>query len=151
MSDDSLIAQNRRASFEYTYVEQFEAGLALQGWEVKSLRAGKANISQGYILVKNNEAWWVGGQITPMITASTHVKTDTTRTRKLLLHEREIGRLRTAVEQKGLTIIPLKLYWKKGRAKLYITLARGKKLVDKRETIKERDWSRQKQRVLKGQ
>lgn len=143
------IALNKRARHEYFIEENHEAGLALQGWEVKSLRAGKAQITEGYVLVKNGEAWLVGAHISPLVTTSTHVVADPTRTRKLLLHRRELDRLVGAVERKGHTIVPLKLYWKDGRAKLEIGLAKGKQAHDKRATAKDRDWQREKSRLLK--
>ena len=142
------IALNKRARHDYFIEEHFEAGLALQGWEVKSLRAGKAQITEGYVIVKNGEALLIGAHISPLRTASTHVVADPTRTRKLLLHRREIDRLIGAVEREGYTIVPLKLYWKHGRAKLEIGLAKGKKPHDKRATEKDRDWQREKSRLM---
>ena len=144
------IALNKRARHEYFIEENHEAGLALQGWEVKSLRAGKAQITEGYVLVKNGEAWLIGAHISPLVTTSTHVVADPTRTRKLLLHRRELDRLVGAVERKGHTIVPLKLYWKDGRAKLEIGLAKGKQAHDKRASAKDRDWQREKSRLLKA-
>jgi SsrA-binding protein len=143
------IALNKRARHEYFIEETQEAGLALQGWEVKSLRAGKAQITEGYVLVKNGEAWLLGAHITPLLTVSTHVVADPTRTRKLLLHRAELDRLVGAVERKGYTVVPLQLYWKKGKAKLEIGLAKGKKAHDKRATEKDRDWQREKSRIMK--
>jgi SsrA-binding protein len=143
------IALNKRARHEYFIEENFEAGMALQGWEVKSLRAGKAQITEGYVLVKNGEAWLIGSHITPLKTTSTHVVADPTRTRKLLLNRREIDRLVGAVERKGHTIVPLKLYWKNGKVKLEIGLAKGKQAHDKRATEKDRDWQREKARLLR--
>jgi SsrA-binding protein len=148
--DTPVIALNKRARHEYFIEENFEAGMALQGWEVKSLRAGKAQITEGYVIVKNGEAWLIGAHISPLKTASTHVVADPTRTRKLLLHRRELDRLLGAVERKGHTIVPLKLYWKHGKAKLEIGLAKGKQSHDKRATEKDRDWQRQKQRLLRS-
>ena len=142
------IALNKRARHEYFIEENLEAGLALQGWEVKSLRAGKAQITEGYVIVKNGEAWLIGAHVTPLKTVSTHVVADPTRTRKLLLHRRELDRLIGSVERKGHTIVPLRLYWKNGKVKLEIGVARGKKAHDKRATIKERDWQRQRSRLL---
>jgi SsrA-binding protein len=147
--DTPAIALNKRARHEYFIEENFEAGMALQGWEVKSLRAGKAQITEGYVIVKNGEAWLIGAHISPLKTTSTHVVADPTRTRKLLLHRRELDRLLGAVERKGHTIVPLKLYWKHGKAKLEIGLAKGKQSHDKRATEKDRDWQRQKQRLLR--
>lgn len=143
------IAVNRKARHDYTIEENFEAGLALMGWEVKSMRAGRVQMGESYILVKDNELWWFGGHITPLSSASTHVSTDPSRTRKLLMHRNEIDRLIGQVERKGYTLVPLSLYWKHGRAKLDIGLAKGKKSHDKRASEKERDWKRDKERVLK--
>ncbi len=143
------IALNKRARHEYFIEENLEAGMALQGWEVKSLRAGKAQITEGYVLVKNGEAWLIGAHVTPLKTTSTHVVADPTRTRKLLLHRRELDRLIGAVERKGHTIVPLKLYWKNGKVKLEIGLAKGKQAHDKRATEKDRDWQREKSRLMK--
>lgn len=143
------IADNRKARHDYFIEEQFEAGLALQGWEVKSLRAGRANIKEGYAVLKGGEVWLVGANISPLASASTHVQPDPVRSRKLLLHRREINRLIGAVEREGYTLVPLSLYWKKGQAKLSLGLAKGKKQHDKRADIRERDWQRQKQRLLK--
>lgn len=145
----NVIALNKKARFEYHIDEVFEAGLVLAGWEVKSLRAGKAQLTDTYILVKDGEAWLLGSHIMPLNTASTHEVADPTRTRKLLLHRRELDRLIGAVERKGHTIVPLKLYWKDGRAKLEIGLAKGKQAHDKRATAKDRDWQREKSRLLK--
>jgi len=145
-----VIALNKRARHEYFIEENFEAGLALQGWEVKSLRAGKAQITEGYVIIKNGEAWLIGAHVTPLRTASTHVIADPTRTRKLLLHRRELDRLVGAVERKGHTVVPLKLYWKNGKAKLEIGLAKGKQSHDKRASEKDRDWQRDKARLLRS-
>jgi SsrA-binding protein len=144
------IALNKRARHEYFIEETYEAGMALQGWEVKSLRAGKAQITEGYVLVKNGEAWLIGAHIAPLKTTSTHVVADPTRTRKLLLHRRELDRLLGAVERKGHTVVPLKLYWKAGKAKLEIGLAKGKQSHDKRATEKDRDWQRDKARLMRS-
>lgn len=145
----STIALNKRARHDYILEDRFEAGLALEGWEVKSLRAGKIQIVESYILLKDNEAWLFGCLITPLPTASTHIHPDPTRTRKLLLHREEIDRMIGAVERKGYSLIPTAMYWRKGRAKLEIALAKGKKAHDKRSDIKDRDWKRDKQRILK--
>lgn len=147
--DTPAIALNKRARHEYFIEENLEAGMALQGWEVKSLRAGKAQITEGYVLVKNGEAWLIGAHITPLKTTSTHVVADPTRTRKLLLHRRELDRLIGAVERKGHTIVPLKLYWKNGKVKIEIGLAKGKQSHDKRASEKDRDWQREKARLMK--
>jgi len=143
------IALNKRARYEYFIEENLEAGLSLQGWEVKSLRAGKAQITEAYVIVKNGEAWLLGAHVNPLPTTSTHVVADPTRTRKLLLHRAELDRLVGAVERKGYTLIPLKLYWKRGNVKLDVGLAKGKQAHDKRATAKDRDWQREKSRVMK--
>ncbi|QJD28544.1 SsrA-binding protein SmpB [Methylococcus geothermalis] len=143
------IAQNRQATHEYFIEERFEAGLVLEGWEVKSLRAGKAQLKESYVVLRNGEAWLFGAHFSPLPSASTHVQPDPTRTRKLLLHAEELSRLIGQVERKGYTLVPLSLYWKQGRAKLEIGLARGKQLHDKRATEKARDWQREKQRVMR--
>ena len=146
----NIIAANRRARHDYFIEDSFEAGLALEGWEVKSLRAGNAQLTEAYVHVKNNEAWLVGAHFAPLKTVSTHIHADPTRTRKLLLHRQELDRLTGQVERKGFTLVPLDLHWSKGRAKLNIGLAKGKKQHDKRASKKERDWERQKARILKG-
>jgi SsrA-binding protein len=144
-----VIAENRRARFDYFIEERFEAGLALQGWEVKSMRAGKAQIAESYVFLRDGEAFVLGAHITPLNTASTHVTIDPTRTRKLLLNRKELAHLVGAVERKGYTLVPLELYWKNGRAKLQIGLAKGKKQHDKRATEKDRDWERDRARALR--
>jgi SsrA-binding protein len=146
---ERLIAENRKARFEYFIEERFEAGLVLQGWEVKSMRAGRAQLAEAYVFVRNEEAFLTGAHITPLKTASTHVTTDPTRTRKLLLNKHELSRLVGAVERKGFTLVPLDLHWKNGRAKLEVGLAKGKKQHDKRATEKDRDWQRDKARVMR--
>lgn len=143
------IAQNKKARFEYHIEETFEAGLILEGWEVKSLRAGKTQLTDSYITIRKNEAWWIGGHILPLTSASTHVKADPQRTRKLLLNRKELNKLIGLIERQGYTLIPINLHWKQSRAKMDIGLAKGKKLHDKRSAIKERDWARDKQRLLK--
>ena len=143
------IAENKKAYFDFNIEETIEAGLALQGWEVKSLRAGKAQITESYVYLREGEAWLIGALITPLNTASTHTVADPTRTRKLLLHRGELDRLIGAVERKGYTLVPLNLHWAKGRAKLEMGLAKGKQTADKRATIKDQQWKRQKQRLLK--
>jgi SsrA-binding protein len=145
----STIALNRKARHDYAIEDNFEAGLALMGWEVKSLREGRVQISESYVLIRNDELWWLGGLITPLVSASTHVKADPTRTRKLLMHRKEIDRLIGQVERKGYTLIPLALYWKNGRVKFDIGLAKGKKAHDKRAAEKGRDWKREKERIMK--
>lgn len=145
----STIAQNRKARYEYHLDERFEAGLALQGWEVKSLRAGRCNLSESYIMLKDGEAWLFGCHIEPLATVSTHLTPDPLRLRKLLLHKRELAQIFRGVQREGYTCVPLDLYWSKGYAKLSIALAKGKQQHDKRATQKDRDWQRQKQRILK--
>jgi SsrA-binding protein len=145
----NTIALNKKARHDYILEDRLEAGLALEGWEVKSLRAGKVQMVDSYVLLKDNQAWLFGCLITPLPTASTHIKPDPMRTRKLLLHRGEIDKMIGAVERKGYSLIPTALYWKKGRAKLEIALAKGKKEHDKRAALKERDWKRDKQRILK--
>lgn len=147
---NETIAVNRKARHEFSFDERFEAGLALQGWEVKSLRAGRVQIDQSYVLLKNGEAWLFGALITPLQTASTHITPDPMRNRKLLLKARELSKLIGGVERKGYTLIPLSLYWKDNLVKLEIALAKGKKLHDKRADEKERDWAREKSRLLKS-
>jgi len=144
----NTICQNKRARFEYTIENKFEAGLVLTGWEVKSLRDGRAQLVESYVDFKNGEAWLLGAHITPLKTACTHVVADPLRPRKLLMHRAELSRLATAVEAKGQTCVALSLYWKQGKIKCEIGLAKGKKLHDKRATEKERDWNREKARVL---
>ena len=146
---DPAIALNKRARYDYFIEESMEAGLALQGWEVKSLRSGRGRITEAYVIVKDGEAWLLGSHFAPLSTTSTHVIADPTRTRKLLMHRTELDRLVGAVERKGQALIPLRLYWKNGRAKLEVGLAKGKKAHDKRESIKERDWKRDKARLMK--
>ncbi|MFT3931737.1 MAG: SsrA-binding protein SmpB [Spongiibacteraceae bacterium] len=146
---NNTIAQNKKARFDYHLEEKFEAGIALQGWEVKSLRAGKAQLTDSYVLLKNGEAWLLGALITPLQTTSTHFVIDPQRTRKLLLNRKQINQLIGAVQQKGYTCVCLSLYWKGHLAKAEIALAKGKQLHDKRETEKERDWNREKQRIVR--
>ena len=143
------IAVNRKARHDYSIEERYEAGLALQGWEVKALRAGRLQLKEGYVLMKDGEAWLFGAHISPLPTTSTHVIADPTRSRKLLLHRRQIDTLLGAVERKGYALVPLSVYWKKGRAKVEIGLARGKKQHDKRADERDRDWQREKSRVMK--
>lgn len=143
------IAKNKKAAFNYHIEERFEAGLALRGWEVKSLRAGKAQLSEAYVTLKDGEIWLFGAHMTPLSSASSHVETEPARTRKLLMHRREIDRLTGLVERRGFALVPLELYWKQGRAKLAVGLARGKRKRDKRAAEKDRDWARDKERILK--
>jgi len=143
------IALNKRARFEYRLEERLEAGISLMGWEVKALRAGNINFSESHVLVRRGEAFLFGCVIHPLTSASTHVDTDSMRTRRLLLHKRELARLIGQVERKGYTLVPTAMYWKKGKVKVEIALAKGKKQHDKRRTEKERDWQREKGRILK--
>lgn len=145
----NTIALNKKARHEYFIEATYECGLVLEGWEAKALRASRAQITESYVHLKNGEAWLIGAHISPLSTASTHVSPDPTRTRKLLLNRLELDRLIGAVERKGYTLVPLALYWKKGRGKLEIGLAKGKKQHDKRATEKDRDWRRQQGRILK--
>ncbi len=146
---DNTIARNKKARHDYHLEDRFEAGIALQGWEVKALRAGKAQITESYVFFKNDEAFLLGAQISPLQTASTHVHPDPTRTRKLLLKRREIDKLIDATQQKGFTCVCTAMYWKSHLVKVEIALAKGKEKHDKREDEKNRDWNREKQRVLR--
>ncbi len=145
----STIALNKKGKHDYFIEDRYEAGIALEGWEVKSLRAGRVQLRDSYVIIKDGEAYLFGALITPLPTASTHITPDAQRTRKLLLHRHELSRLIGAVERKGYTLIVTALYWKKGRAKAEIALAKGKQEHDKRATIKERDWQREQRRLLK--
>lgn len=149
-SHEGTIATNRRARHDFFIDERYEAGLALKGWEVKALRAGRLQLAEGYVMTKNGEAWLHGTHITPLNSASTHVVPEPTRTRKLLMKRRELDHLVGAVDRKGYTLVPLSMYWKDGRAKLELGLARGKKQHDKRASEKDRDWQRDKARVLRA-
>ena len=144
-----LIADNRKARHDYELLDQFEAGLALAGWEVKALRAGRCQLRDSFVVIKNGEAWLLNTHISPLTTVSTHINPDPTRSRKLLLTKRELNKLIGAVQQQGFTLIPLNLHWKHNRVKLDFALAKGKKLYDKRESAKRHDWDRQKQRLLR--
>lgn len=144
------IALNKRARHEYHIDERYEAGVALQGWEVKSLRAGRTNLTDAYAIVRNGEIYLFGASIVPLISASSHVVADDRRTRKLLLHRQEIDKLVGAVERKGYTMVPLAMYWKGNKVKIEIGLARGKQEHDKRNTLKEKDWQRDKQRAMRA-
>ncbi|MGL5742712.1 MAG: SsrA-binding protein SmpB [Legionella sp.] len=146
---DSSIVFNRKAGFDYFLETQYEAGLVLEGWEVKSLRAGKVNLSDAHVIIKYGEAYLLGAQINPLITASTHTIPDPTRTRKLLLNRKELNHLIGSVERQGYTIVPLSLYWKKNNIKIKIALAKGKKEHDKRDTVKAREWQRDRSRIMK--
>ena len=147
---DNTIALNKKARHDYFIEDSIEAGIALEGWEVKSLRAKSIQLKESYIFIKNGEVWLLGAHVSPLATASTHIKPDPIRTRKLLLHRNEIDRLIGSVERKGYTLVPLKLYWKKGRAKIEVGIAKGKQQHDKRSTEKDRDWQRQKSRIMKN-
>jgi len=146
---DNTIAVNRQATHDYFIEEQFEAGLVLEGWEVKSLRDGRIQLKESFIQIQRGEAWLMGAHISPLLSASTHVNPISVRKKKLLLHRQELNKLIGAVDRKGLTLIPLSMYWIRGRAKLKLGLARGKKLHDKRATAKDRDWQRDKARIMK--
>jgi len=149
-NSSSTIALNKKARHDYFIEDRFEAGLSLQGWEVKGLREGRAQLTESYVILDKGEAFLFGFHISPLLSASTHVTPEPTRTRKLLLHRKELDKLIGAVERKGYTLVPLALYWKRGRAKLEIALARGKQSHDKRSADKDREWSRSKQRLLRG-
>ena len=144
-----LIGVNRRARYEYYIESTYEAGICLMGWEVKSLRDGKCQITEAYVILKNREAFLIGAHFTPLRSASTHVNPDATRSRKLLLHERELLQLTSKVERAGYTVVPLDMHWSNGRAKVEIGLAKGKKQHDKRATEKDRDWGREKARAMR--
>jgi SsrA-binding protein len=146
----NTIVVNKKARFDYFVEESIESGVALEGWEVKSLRDKRVQLREAYVVMKDGEAWLIGAHISPLPTACKHVFTDPTRSRKLLMHRREIDRLLGAVERQGYTVVPLRMYWKHGRAKLSVGLAKGKKQHDKRAVKRERDWQREKARVLKG-
>jgi len=143
------IVQNKKAFHDYFIEERFEAGLALEGWEVKATRAGRAQLKEAYVVIKGSELFLIGAHISPLTSASTHVKADPTRTRKLLMHSEEIAKLIGKVERAGYTLVPLDLHYSKGRIKLALGLAKGKKQHDKRATMKERDWQREQQRLLR--
>ena len=147
---DKTIALNKRARHEYHLEERFEAGLVLQGWEIKAIRAGRGNMTDAYAYVKDGEIYLIGAQITPLIQASTHVVPEDRRQRKLLLHRREIDKLIGRVEPDGYTLVPTAMYWSKNRIKLEIALAKGKQAHDKRDAAKDRDWAREEQRALRA-
>ncbi len=148
-TSENVIAVNRRARHDYFIEDRLEAGLVLEGWEVKSMREGRAQLAEAYVNLRKGEAWLVGAHFSPLNTVSTHITADPTRSRKLLLNRHELDRLTGAVERKGFTLVPLNLHWHKGRAKLDVGLAKGKKQHDKRADQKDRDWQRQKERILK--
>jgi SsrA-binding protein len=145
----TTIIVNKKARFEYFIEDDYEAGLVLEGWEIKSLRAGKINLSDAHVIIKNGEAWLLGAQIQPLPTASTHIHADSLRTRKLLLKRQELDQLIGRVERQGYTLVPLTLYWKRNRIKIKVALAKGKKTHDKRDTVKDRDWQRDRSRIMK--
>ena len=144
------IVENRKATHDYFIEERFEAGLSLEGWEVKAVRAGRANLKEAYVVIRKGEIMLIGAHVSPLTTASTHVQADATRSRKLLLHREEINRLVGKVERAGYTITPLDLHYRNGRIKLTIGLAKGKKQHDKRDAIKDREWSREQGRLLRN-
>ena len=148
-SVSNVIARNKRARFDYFIEEQIEAGIALEGWEVKSIREGRVQLNESYVTLKNGEIWLIGAHISALPSASTHITPDPVRARKLLAHRRELDRLTGAVERRGYTIAVLDMHWSRGRTKLSIGLAKGKRLHDKRASEKERDWSRERERILK--
>ena len=148
-SNDNSIAQNRIARHDYFIDDDIEVGIVLDGWEVKSLRAGNLQLKESYVMIKNGEMWLIGAHISPLSSASTHINPDPRRTRKLLAHRIEIDRLTGMVERKGYTLVALSAYWIRGRAKLKIGVAKGKKSHDKRSTLKERDWKRDQARILR--
>ena len=147
---DKTIALNKRARHEYHLEERYEAGLVLQGWEIKAIRAGRGNMTDAYAYVKDGEIFLIGAQITPLIQASTNTVPEDRRQRKLLLHRREIDKLIGRVERDGYTLVPTAMYWSKNKIKLEIALAKGKQNHDKRDTAKERDWAREKQRAMRA-
>jgi SsrA-binding protein len=145
----SRIADNKKAAYNYFFEERFEAGVVLQGWEVKAVREGKVQLTDGYVVIKDGELFVIGCQINPLNTASTHVNPDALRTKKLLMHKDEIKRLMGKVERKGYTLVPLNLHWKSGRVKCEIALAKGKAEHDKRDVIKDREGKREVERAMK--
>ena len=149
-SDGGTIALNKRARFEYHIDQRFEAGIALQGWELKALRAGRINFGESYAMISHDEVFLYGASVPPLISASTHVVANDRRTRKLLLHRKEIDQLIGAVERKGYTLVPTAMYWKGNKVKVEIGLARGKQEHDKRDTAKQRDWQIEKQRTMRS-
>jgi SsrA-binding protein len=149
-SGESSIAQNKKARFDYFIEDRLEGGLALQGWEVKSMRAGKAQLTDSYVILRDGEAWLLNSHVTPLNTVSTHYVAEPKRVRKVLLNRREIDRLTGLVERKGYTLIALELYWSKNHVKVAVGLAKGKKQHDKRATEKDRDWQRDKAQALKA-
>ncbi len=149
-SEQGTIASNKKARFDYFIEDDYEAGMVLLGWEVKSLRAGKVNLTDAHVIIKQGEAFLLGAQIQPLPTAASHLCADAIRTRKLLLKRRELSKLIGHVERQGYTLVPLSMYWKHNRVKICVALAKGKKTFDKRATIKDRDWQRDRSRILKS-
>jgi SsrA-binding protein len=143
------IAQNKKAFHDYFVEQKFETGVVLEGWEVKAIRAGRVQLKEAYVIIRNGEIFLIGCHISPLLSASTHFQPDPVRTRKLLLHTEEINRLIGSVERAGYTLLPLDMHYTRGRIKLEVGLAKGKKQHDKRQAEKERDWQREKQRLLK--
>ena len=143
------IADNKKAAFNYFFEERYEAGIVLEGWEVKALRAGKVQLTDGYVVIRDGELFVIGCQINPLLSASTHIKPEAARTKKLLMHKDEIRRLIGKVEQKGYTLVPIQLYWKEGKVKAEVALAKGKAEHDKRDTIKDREGKREVERAMK--
>ena len=143
------IALNKRASHDYMLEERFEAGLVLEGWEVKAIRSGKAQLVDSYVLLRDGEAWLLGANITPLTSASTHIVAQPQRTRKLLLHARELARIFAATQRKGFTCVATAMYWKGNKVKCEVALGKGKKLYDKRASERDKDWNRQKERLLR--
>jgi SsrA-binding protein len=148
-SYSQTIATNKKASHDYIFEKQLDAGIVLEGWEIKSARAGKVQLSDSYVIIKHNEAWLLGALISPLISTCTHKTINPSKTRKLLLHRKEINNLLGLTKQKGYTLIPTSMYWNKNKIKLHIALAKGKKLYDKRASDKEKTWKIEKQRILK--
>ena len=144
------IATNKKAFHDYFIEKKFEAGLALQGWEVKSIRANRVQLKESYVVLKNHEAWLIGAHFSPLLSSSTHIKPDPTRSRKLLLHKKELDKLMMAKNKQGYTIVALNIHWRKNCAKLEIAIAKGKKLYDKRDSDKQKTWDREKHRLLKN-
>jgi len=145
----STIATNRKAHHDYSIHEHFKAGLVLEGWEVKSLRDGRLQLKESYIMIRRGEVWLVGAHISPLNTTSTHIKANPTRDRKLLLHRKQIDKLVGATQEKGFTLVPLRMFWDNNRAKCEFALGKGKKNHDKRASAKDRDWNRDKAKIMK--
>tara|TARA_B100000475_G_scaffold176971_1_gene141369 strand:- start:1464 stop:1916 length:453 start_codon:yes stop_codon:yes gene_type:complete len=145
----NTIVNNNKARFDYIIIDDYEAGIALKGWEVKSLRAGRGNIKESYATIKDSELLLIGAHISPLLNSNVTDESDSTRTRKLLMHRREINKISVLIKEKGQTLVPLSMYWKNGHVKLSIGLAKGRKKQDKRSLIKERDWKRQADRLKK--